>query len=139
MTAEIGTGFPLDSSKEKQENYFGGLDYVKLDPLTVTIIRNNEIRGYIIVDAVFTVKQSIQAQSSVPIGFILQDSIIESLHGNADIDVFRLEKFDMKKFQDLLVADMNKKLGKKAIYEVLIQKLDFMSKEDIRDLQMRRS
>lgn len=134
-------GQPADekSSPKEPASYFGGLDYVKLDPLTVTIIRNNEIRGYIIVDAVFTVKQSVQAQSSVPIKFILQDSIIESLHGNPSIDVFRLKKFDLPSFQELLVTNMNNKLGKKAIYEVLIQKLDFISKEDIRDLHMRRS
>jgi len=135
----IGQTTNEKASPKKQASYFGGLDYVKLDPLTVTIIRNNEIRGYIIVDAVFTVKQSIQLQSSVPLKYILQDSIIESLHGNSSIDVFRLKKFDLSNFQKLLVTNINTKLGRKAIYEILIQKLDFISKEDIRDLHMRRS
>jgi hypothetical protein len=105
----------------------------------VTIIRDKQIRGYLIIDAVFTIKQSMKDTLSVPIDLLLRDIIISSLHGNSNIDIFRLEKFDLVSFQKTLLEKINKKLGKKVIYDVLIQKIDFLSKDDVRDLQLRRS
>ena len=52
---------------------------------------------------------------------------------------FQLEKFDLIKFQKQIVVNLNLSLGKKIVHKVLIQDLDFISKEDVRDLQLRRS
>ncbi len=124
---------------EKVGKYFGGLDYVKLDPVSVTIIRDKEIRGYLIIEAVFTIKQSTKDKLSVPVEFLLQDIIIGTMHGNADIDIFRLERFDVESFRKNLLDKINAKVGDNTIYDILIQKIDFISKDDVRDLNLRRS
>lgn len=121
------------------ENIFGGLDYIKLDPITIAIIEEREIKGYIIFEAVYTIKQSTKEKLSVPIEYLFNDLVIGSIHGNPDIDIYRLEKFDLKAFQKQILQNINDKLGEKTVYDVLIQKIDFISKEDIRDLQLRRS
>ncbi len=123
----------------KSEGYFGGLDYVKLEPITVAIIDERQIKGYIIFEAVYTIKQSEKDKLSVPIDYLFRDLVIGSIHGNPDIDIYRMEKFDLEAFQDLILQNINKKLRKKTIYDVLVQRIDFISKDDIRDLQLRRS
>ncbi len=127
------------NSSEPVAAYFGGLDYVSLEPMTVVVIRENEVRGYLILEAVFTIKQSDIPRLSVPVEFLLRDLIIGSVHNNPDIDIFRLEKFNLKKFQTQMLADINLKMGEKTIHDILIQKIDFISKDDVRDKQLRRS
>lgn len=119
--------------------YFGGLDYIKLDTLVIPSVRENAIHGYFILDAVYTMKESKKSEISVPIEYLLKDILTEIIYGNTDIDANRLDKFEKKKFQTEMVAKINEKLGDKVIYEVLIQKFDFISKEEIRDIQIRRS
>jgi len=119
--------------------YFGGLDYVKLETIVVPAVRDDRVVGYIILDSVYTIKQSKKSSMSVPIEYILQDIIIGSIYGNKDIDFLRLEKLQLADLQKEILVDINKKLGEKIVYDVLIQKIDFMSKEDVRDLQLRRS
>ena len=127
------------NSSKPTASYFGGLDYISLDPMTVVVIRENEVRGYIIVEAVFTIKQSDLPRLSVPMKYLLRDLIIESVHNNPDIDIFRLAKFDLGKFQDQLRTDINVKMGEETVHDILIQKINFISKDDVRDKQLRRS
>ncbi len=129
----------ISQSNKAEKGYFGGLDYVKLDPITVAIIREKSIRGYLIIESVFTIKQREMVELSVPVEYLLRDLIIGSTHANPDIDIFQIEKFDLISFQNQLLKNINDRLGKKTIHDVLIQKIDFISKEDIRDLQLRRS
>lgn len=119
--------------------YFGGLDYIKVDTLVIPSVRENAIHGYFVLDAVYTMKESKKSEVSIPIEYLLKDILTEFIYGNTDIDANRLEKFDKRKFQTEMVAAINEKLGEKVVYEVLIQKFDFISKEEIRDIQIRRS
>jgi len=128
-----------DAPAKSSEKIFGGLDYIKLDPITVTIIEERQVKGYVIFEAVYTIKQSTKGKLSVPLEYLFSDLVIGSIHGNPDIDIYRLEKFDLKAFQKQILQNINDKLGEKTVYDVLIQKIDFISKEDVRDLQLRRS
>jgi len=125
--------------EKSSESVFGGLDYIKLEPITVAIIEERRVKGYIIFEAVYTIKQSDKDRLSIPIEYLLSDLVIGSIHGNPDIDIYRLENFDLEAFQQQILKNINTKLGEKTVYDVLIQKIDFISKEDIRDMQLRRS
>jgi len=89
----------MDLPTESKKGYFGGLDYIKLEPVTVAIIDENQIKGYIIFEAVYTIQQGDENRLSVPIDYLFRDLIIGSIHGNPDIDIYRMEKFDLKAFQ----------------------------------------
>lgn len=127
------------SAKPELADYFGGFDYVKLEPISISIVRDNQVRGYLVLDVVFTVDGSEKFKPSVPLEYLLNDAILMSVYENNDLDIFRLEKFDLKKFQNKLLKDINDKLGESVVNEILIQKIEFISKDDVRDLQIRRS
>ena len=119
--------------------YFSNLHHVKLNPVTVAILRENEIKGYIIVESVFTFAPDVKDRLSVPIEFLLRDAIINAIHGNPDIDIFRIETFDLAAFQKKFLEDINARLGRPTIHDFLVRRIDFISKDDIRDKQLRRS
>ena len=119
--------------------YFGGLEYIEIGSLNITIIRDNEIKGYLILDPVITIKKVDLEKFSVPLEFLLKDMIITTMHEKNNLDVYRLDKFDVSMFQAKLLEDLNKKLGSETVQDILIQQIDFVSKEDIRDLNLRRN
>ncbi|MBL4891719.1 MAG: hypothetical protein JKX91_07830, partial [Rhizobiaceae bacterium] len=112
---------------------------IKLETIVVPIVRSSAVQGYLILDSAYTVNIEVASSLTVPIEFVLRDIINGSIYGNSDIDIYRLERFDLEKFQKRVVEDINAKLGKKVVHNVMIQRLDFMTKEEIRDQQLRRS
>ena len=74
-----------------------------------------------------------------PLELVLNDRIIESLHEDRSIDIFKLDEFDIKAFAERLVTSVNAKMGKDLLKQVLIQDINFVSKEDVRDMLMRKS
>lgn len=126
-------------SEEEAGEFFGLLETIKLETIVVPIVRSSSVQGYLILDSAYTVNTEIASSLTVPIEFVLRDIINGSIFGNANIDIYRLERFDLDKFQKRVVEDINTKLGKKVVHNVMIQRLDFMTKDEIRDQQLRRS
>ncbi len=129
-----------DPAKESEMTglHLSDLEHIKLDPMSVAIIRKNEVQGYIIVEAAFSVLGSKLEDLAMPIKILLQNSINNAIFNNPAIDFNRLEKFDIAEFQASLTQEINQKLGNDLIHEVLIQRIDFISSEDIRDKKLRR-
>ena len=126
-------------NEEEMGEFFGLLETIKLETIVVPIVRSSAVQGYLILDSAYTINTEIASSLTVPIEFVLRDIINGSIYGNPDIDIYRLERFDLDKFQKRVVEDINVKLGKRVVHNVMIQRLDFMTKEEIRDQQLRRS
>lgn len=127
------------SGADAHPAYFGGLDYVKLETLIVPSIEDNRIQGYYVIDTVFTMEAAKKAKETVPMEYLLQDALNEAVFASKDLNPLRLDKFDKVEFQNNLLKRVNDHLGEKIIYEILIQKFDFIHKDEIRDQQIRRS
>ena len=136
----FGSG-PMELSEpgETGEKYFGKLEHVKLNPMSITIIRNSEIQGYVIIEAAFTISEEDKNNLSIPVEILLKDAINHSIFQNAELDINRLEKFDSTSIQKDIVVALNEKLGDGTIHDVLIQRIDFISTEDVRDNKLRKS
>lgn len=135
----FGQPEPAKEAEAEAGAFFGALETIKLETVVVPIVRGSTVQGYLILDSAYSVDKVEASTLSVPIEYILRDIINGSIYGNSDIDINRLERFDLEKFQKTVVDDINTKLGKKVVHNVMVQRLDFMTKEEIRDKQLRRS
>lgn len=120
----------VDSSK---------LTDISINTMSIAMIRNNNIVGYLMLSPVIVVDKSMVDDLSVPIQYYARDVIINTVHKNENIDIYRLDKFDYEELQSKVVANINASIGKKMVQKVLIQSIDFITKEDVRDLQLRRN
>ncbi|MFK7903264.1 MAG: hypothetical protein AB8B49_10540 [Nitratireductor sp.] len=125
--------------KESAGAYFGDLDFVKIDPMSISMLREGSVSGYLLLSAGYTIDQKMVKDMVVPLEYIFKDIILSSIYKNEDMDLLKLGTFDTDKFQEQLLKDLNERLGKKVVHEVLVMKLEFMSIEDVRDMQMKRS
>lgn len=113
--------------------------YIKLDPITVALIRAGEVKGYVILEVAIAVDDHAESESKVPLQYLLRDLVLGNVHSDPQLDFYRLEQYDIGALGKKLTSDINEKLGKELVQDVLVQDINFISKQDVRDMLMRRS
>ncbi|KQZ14427.1 MULTISPECIES: hypothetical protein [unclassified Mesorhizobium] len=116
----------------------GGLDYVNTGTLSIPLMRNSKIEGYFIAKLVYTVEPAQMAKLSVPANALFTDEIYSYLYSNPQIDFTRQDTIDVEALRTKLREAVNKRVGVDLVSEVLIDQLDFLSKDEIRDNALRR-
>lgn len=117
---------------------FGGLDYVKTEIVSVPVLRNGQIDGYFLTRLVYTVEPEKMARLSVPAEALIVDQVYSYVYGNPDLDFVSHETLDLDAFRAGIRSKINEKVGEDLVHEVLVEQVDFLSKEEIRDNTIRR-
>jgi flagellar basal body-associated protein FliL len=124
--------------QEPAPAYFGGLDYMKTDMLSVPVVKDGGVQGYFIARLVYTVEKDKLAKLSVPAQPLLVDQLYSYLYSNPDIDFAQAKTIDVSGLKAGIRDAINAKIGETLIHEVLIEQVDYLSKADIRDNNIRR-
>jgi hypothetical protein len=123
---------------ETPKPMLGGLDYVKTDVISVPLIHNAKIDGYFLTKLVYTVEPSEMKKLSIPAEALITDQVYGYLYSNPQIDFTRKETIDLDAFRAAIRDTVNTRVGVNLVHEVLIDQLNFLSKDEIRDKWLRR-
>lgn len=108
------------------------LEVRKTRPLSVPMISDGKVAGYVIAQFAFTVDtKSAGAGLSVPPDVFLLDEAFKMLYGDPKLDFRHLEKYDVGDFGKTMVSRVNARLGAPALTEVLLQDFNYVSRADI--------
>ena len=116
----------------------GGLDYVKTDVLSIPLVREGAIRGYFLARLVYTVRPEEVKKLSVPAETLLVDQVYTYLFSSPHIDFATPKGIDLDAFRNDIREKVNARIGQPLIYDVMVEQVDFLSKEEIRDNTVRR-
>jgi hypothetical protein len=116
----------------------GGLDYVKTEIVSVPVLNDGHISGYFLTRLVYMVEPDKIARLSVPADSLIIDQVYSYIYGNPQLDFVNHETLDLDAFRSGIRDQINKKVGEDVVHEVLIEQVDFLSKEEIRDNTIRR-
>ncbi len=125
-------------TEEKPAPMLGGLDYIKTDIVSVPVLRDGHINGYFLTRLVYTVEPKVLAKLSVPAEALITDQIYTYIFGNPLLDFAHHETLDLDVFRSSIRDSINARIGQKVVEEVLIEQVDFLSKDEIRDNTIRR-
>ena len=75
---------------------------------------------------------------SVPAEALLADEVFTYVYANPLFDFSETGKVDMDGFRNGLMESVNARVGEKLIHEVLVEQVDYLSKQEIRDNAVRR-
>jgi hypothetical protein len=117
---------------------FGGLDYIKTDVISVPVLRNSRIDGYFLARLVYVVDPAKLKLLSVPAEAILVDEVYSYLYSNPQLDFSANDTLDLEAFRAGIRDAINARVEDKLIDDILIEQIDFLSKDDIRDNSVRR-
>lgn len=116
----------------------GGLDYIKTEIVSVPLVKDSRIDGYFLTRLVYTVEPEKMAKLSVPAESLIIDQVYTYIFGNPQLDFVNHETLDLDAFRAGIRDSINKRVGEDLIQEVLIEQVDFLSKDEIRDNTIRR-
>lgn len=129
---------PEPEKTEEAKPMLGGLDYVKTDVISVPVVRDAEVSGYFLTKLVYTVTPEIMAKLSVPADSIIVDAVYSFLFGSPDIDFTRTAELDLDRFRTSVRDAVNKRVGEDLVHEVLVEQIEYLTKDEIRDNALRR-
>lgn len=117
---------------------FGGLDYVKTDIITVPVVRDAKVDGYFIARLVFTAEPARLNRLSVPAPALITDEVYSYLYSTPQLDFTGQAPINIDKFRNGVREAVNARVGEKLIHEVLVEQVDFLTKDEIRNHPNRR-
>lgn len=126
------------ASKQEKPAYFGGLDYVKTGIISVPLIGNGQVYGYFLSRMVYTIEPKVSHDLSVPADDFFVDAVYSYLYGNPLIDFTKVKKLDLNALRNGIRDAINKKVGSTLIHDVMVEQIDYLSKDDIRDNAFKR-
>ncbi|RWA73008.1 hypothetical protein [Mesorhizobium sp.] len=123
---------------EPPKPMLGGLDYVKTDIISVPLIRGARIDGYFLTKLVYTVEPDQIKKLSIPAPALITDQVYSYLYANPQIDFTKKETIDLDAFRKAIRDTVNARVGVELVHDVLIDQVNFLSKDEIRDNAIRR-
>ncbi|KGD86265.1 hypothetical protein [Rhizobium sp. YS-1r] len=120
---------PVDEEAKKKEL----LELIPGESITIPVISDGAITGYFLGRVSFMVDKQKITGVKLPITEVTTDELFTLLIGNKMVDLSKPGAFDLEKFRSSIKDGMNKKLGEGLVSEVLVEQLDYLSKEDIRN------
>ncbi len=115
---------------------FGGVDYVKTDVMSVPIISNGTVTGYVVTQLVYTVDSAIRKKLTVPLEYFISDEIFRKFYGSYS-DTKSVEKVSFEDVRSSIINDLNARFPEPVIKDLLVEQFNYISSEEIRTMNMR--
>jgi len=118
--------------------YNGKLEFVKTDMLSVPVVQDGAVKGYFLSKLVYAADVEKLKKLALPIDTLLVDEVYTFLFSNPSIDFSRVEGVDLNAMRNGLKDSINRRVGDDLIYEVMVEQVDYLTKEQIRDNALKR-
>lgn len=122
---------PEAAAEEEAATPFKGLDYVKTGVISVPLFDKGRVYGYFLARLVFTAEGKKLAQLRLPAEALFADQVYSHLYAHPDIDFSRRENIDIDAFRNGIRDGVNARLGEQLVYEVLVEQVDFLAKDEV--------
>ncbi len=106
-------------------------EYVPGEIITVPVIKDGAVQGYFLAKLSFSAKREGIAKLHAPLRQLVTDELYDLLVGSKFIDVADTGSFDLPDFKLKVKDGLNGKLGGDVITEVLVEQLEYLSKQDV--------
>jgi hypothetical protein len=107
-------------------------EFVKGEPINVPVIGDKGITGYFITKISYMMDKEKDKDLSIPLPALTTDTLFTLLVGNKMVDMSKPRAFNLEGFRGEIKKDMNERLGGEYVGSVIIEQLDFLSKDEIR-------
>ncbi|HKZ97460.1 MAG TPA: hypothetical protein VJ045_10825 [Hyphomicrobiaceae bacterium] len=114
--------------EEQQHN----IEEVRTKAINVPIIADGSIQGYVVAQFVFTIDSKLLSQLAVKPDVFLLDEAFKTIYAGDSVNFRQMKKQDLPALAKQLAGNVNKRLGAAMIQDVLIDQLNYVTKEEVR-------
>jgi hypothetical protein len=116
----------------EQQKHFGSLESVRTRMISVPVVGDGGIHGYVMAQFIFTVDSKAMSRMSVKPDVFLLDEAFKAIYGAQNVDFRTFQKSDLPGLSKQIAESVNKRLGMPLVDDVLIQELNYISKDNVR-------
>ncbi|WAJ29989.1 hypothetical protein [Antarcticirhabdus aurantiaca] len=121
---------PAEAAAEP--TYFQGLDYRKTSDITVPMISDKGLEGYILARFVYTIDGKTVSELKVPPDPFVIDSAFRRIYSLDGFDFGQPQRFDLKALTTQVRDDVNAVYKTALVEEVLVDKFDYIRRNEVR-------
>jgi hypothetical protein len=110
----------------------GGLESVKTRMISVPVIGDGAVHGYVLAQFMFTVDGKAMKHLVVKPDVFLLDEAFKAIYGGESIDFRHFTKRDLQGLSKQIGDNVNKRLGARLVEDVLVQELNYVAKDHVR-------
>lgn len=107
-------------------------ELMKGEAITIPLIADGAVKGYFLTRVSFIVDKVKIKDAKMPMTELMTDELFTLLVGSPVVDIAAVERFDLAAFKAKIKSDLNARYGAEMISDVLVEQIDYLSKEDIR-------
>ena len=127
----LGAG-KTDAASPVGEQFLSGLAEVKPRPVSVPMIVDGAIQGYVMAQLAFTVKKETLEKLSVKPDVFIVDEAFKTIYEGEAVDFKRLKKQDVDGIAKRIKDAVNKRFGSAFVEDVLFEDLNYIPMEKVR-------
>jgi hypothetical protein len=107
-------------------------DTIRSRMISVPVISDGALQGYVVAQFIYSVDAKVMKGMAVKPDLFLLDETFKTLYSEETIDFRQIKKQDLPKLSKRIAENANKRLGSHLVEDVLIQELNYLSKEGMR-------
>ncbi len=119
-------------AKIEKPKIFVPLEQIKTDIISVPMISEGEVKGYVLARFVYLVESDRLKTLSVPPDALLVDEAFKLIYASPVEDFRRIEKYDLAGLTRRLKENVNRRLGEPLVRDVLVDSINYVAKSEIR-------
>ncbi len=118
------------NSSHQEPNAEEGPAQMTFKAVTVPIIANGAMQGYVLAQVTLTMKRGLLKTLPQPPDLAVADAIFKTLYAEEQVDFKNLKKQDLDKLSKAILESVNSRAGKPVAENVFIQELHYLSKQE---------
>jgi hypothetical protein len=120
-----GTPSKTEDATEKAE-------VVKLDPVSVPVVREGKIQGYVIGRFAFSAPASAVRKDKDVLSLYVNEAIFRSVYEEEGLDFTALKIVEVDKLIGRMVTKANARLGQSTIVQIFVESMNFLAHDAVR-------
>lgn len=131
-----GTSYAVAYWKENggalsaNDEYLDGLQSQKTRVLSVPMVENGAVQGYIVARFVYTVEAKAMRQLAVPPEPYVVDEAFRRIYADERLDFRRLARYDLSILTGAIKQRVNERMQAEIVQDVLIEDFNYVSREE---------
>ena len=116
----------------KTEDASEKAEVVKLDPVSVPVVREGRIQGYVIGRFAFSAPASAIRKDKDALSLYVNEAIFRSVYEEEGLDFTALKIVEVDKLIGRMVTKANARLGQSTIVQIFVESMNFLAHDAVR-------
>ena len=118
------------SALSAKDEYLEGLQHLKTRVLSVPMVENGAVQGYIVARFAYTVEAKTMHQLAVPPEPYVVDEAFRRIYADERLDFRKLARYDLSILTAAIKQRVNERMQAEVVQDVLVEDFNYVSKEE---------